>query len=483
MPLSSLSPQSLWSIFQELSSIPHPSGHEEAALLFLEKRLDACGVEHWRDCAGNLMMRKPASAGCEAAPGVVLQSHIDMVPQCADGVDHNFETDGLSLLVEEGWVTAKGTTLGADNGIGVAAIIAVMESTDLEHGPLEGLITIDEERGLVGAQNIERNVLKGDILLNLDSEDEGELFIGCAGGADLEARFAFEKGMVPIGLLFYEMRVSGLSGGHSGLDIHRGRANAIHILSRFMTAQMTRLKLGVSSIEGGTLSNAIPRDATMVIGVPKRFGEQFDQAFDTYQQDLARQYVKTDPNLDLALTRLTHVPQRMMTTEFSKRVFTALNSCPSQALRMSTDAPGVSETSNNLAVVETGKQEVKVTCMSRSLIKSAQDDVVKGVSDLFELAGAEVYKGVSFSGWTPNPHAAVLQKAKASYQDLFGVEPKTNVIHAGLECGLLGEAYPNWDMISFGPTIKGAHSPDERVNIESVSVFWRYLTHLLGELS
>ena len=483
MTISSLTPTELWSVFDELAAIPHPSGHEEAALQFLEKRLDKAGVEHWRDTTGNLMMRKPATDGCENAPGIVLQSHIDMVPQKADGVDHDFEKDSLKLIIEDGWVSAEGTTLGADNGIGVAAIIAAFESADLKHGPLEGLITIDEERGLVGAQNLQRDVLKGDILLNLDSEDEGELFVGCAGGEDFEAILPCSKIDVPPGLLFYEMKISGLSGGHSGIDIYRGRGNAIKILSRFLASHMAKLKLGVSSFDGGTLMNAIPRDGKLIFGISKRFGDDVADVFEAYKAEIQSQYKTTDPNLSLTLSRLDNAPIRMLQDSFVKKLVTLLNVCPSQTLRMNPGSHSVSETSNNLAVISTEKDSVVVTCMARSLRKSAQDDLVADLKSLFEMAGADIKKGESFSGWTPNPNSVVLEKAKSSYQDLFGKEAKINVIHAGLECGLLGEAYPNWDMISFGPTIKGAHSPDERVNIESVGAFWTYFVHVLKKLA
>jgi dipeptidase D len=480
--LSALDPQKLWSVFEELSLIPRPSGHEEAALQLLEKRLAACGVKHWRDGAGNLLMQKAASKGLENAMGVVLQSHIDMVPQKSKDSDHNFETDGLKLQVQDGWVSATDTTLGADNGIGVAAIMGVMESKDIAHGPLEGLITIDEERGLVGAKNLERGKLKGSILLNLDSEDEGELFVGCAGGADLEVSFEYETGEIPPGLVLYKMNISGLTGGHSGLDIHLGRGNAIQILSRFLSKQMSRLKLGLVSFDGGTLLNAIPREATIVVGLPKRFGEEFVEAFDGFRAELSTQYSETDPHLTLAFERQDHLPQRMMTQGCSKRLLTALRSCPSHTLRMSPTAKGVSETSNNLAVIRTERGRVNVTCMVRSLNKDAQDDALNQITDLFKLAGADTRKGVSFSGWMPNMNSKVLKTAQDSYQAIFNKEAKINVIHAGLECGLLGEAYPNWDMISFGPTIKDAHSPDERVHIESVQRFWTYLLHMLKTL-
>lgn len=481
--LSALEPQALWSVFEEISSVPRPSGQEEEALKILEKRLDNCGVKHWRDSAGNLMMRKTASKGCEAAPGVVLQSHIDMVPQKTDASDHDFTTDALKLMIVDGWVKADATTLGADNGIGVAAVMAVMESTDIQHGPLEGLITIDEERGLVGANNLERGVLQSEILLNLDSEDEGELFIGCAGGADFEATFAYETGEIPPGLALYKLTLSGLSGGHSGLDIHLGRGNAIQILSRFLSQQMVRLKLGLVSFDGGSVMNAIPRRATIVVGLPKRFGEEFGEAVEGFRNEIEAQYLATDPNLLLVSERQDHLPLRMMTQDFSKRLLTALRCTPTHALRMSPNAPGVSETSNNLGIIRTERGQVKVTCMTRSLIKEAQEDTQNGLIDLFKLAGAEVRKGVSFSGWTPNADSNVLKSAQKTYQDVFDADAKINVIHAGLECGLLGEAYPNWDMISFGPTIKGAHSPDERVHIESVSRFWDYLCQMLKTLS
>lgn len=481
--LSALSPQSLWSVFEDISSVPRPSGQEEAALQILENRLDACGVTHWRDRAGNLMMRKNATRGREGAPGVILQSHIDMVPQKSADSAHDFSCDGLTLMIEDGWVCADQTTLGADNGIGVSALMAVMESSEIQHGPLEGLVSIDEERGLVGAQNVEPGVLKGDVLLNLDSEEEGELFIGCAGGAELEATFSYETGEIPPGLILYKVDLSGLKGGHSGLDIHRGRGNAIHIMCRFLTQQMARLKLGLVSFNGGTLANAIPRDASLVVGLPKRFGEEFVEAVESFGLEIEAQYLATDPGLRFGCQRQDHVPQRMMTQPFSKKLLSVLRNCPSQALRMSPTAPGVSETSNNLAVIKTGNTEVKVTCMVRSLINDAQNDALTALIELFELGGAQVHKGVHFSGWTPNVGSVLLKEAQVTYKNLFSKDIKVNVIHAGLECGLLGETYPNWDMISFGPTIKGAHSPDERVEIESVSAFWIYLIKMLENLS
>lgn len=480
--LSAYTPQSLWSIFEQLTQIPRPSGHEEAALQFLEKTLDNLGLDHWRDKTGNLMMRKPAHPDCQQAAGVVLQSHIDMVPQKGDGVTHDFTKDPLSLLIEDGWLKAQGTTLGADNGIGVAAIMAVMADKDLRHGPLEALITIDEERGLTGAQGLEAGQLTGSILLNLDSEDEGELFVGCAGGADLEGIFAHKSVTVPKGSLAFKLSVQGLSGGHSGINIHEGRANAIQIVARFLQANMTAMKMGLASLDGGTLPNAIPRSAQAILVLPNRFAEAFQQAFDRFAQDIQEQFSATDPNLTVTCQRLSTAPEKMMTLELAEKLISVLTILPSCATRMEPTAQGVSETSNNLAVVKTQNSEIIVTCMARSLRRPAQDQLVEALSSLFRLAGAEVKKGAQFSGWTPKPDSPLLQEAQAVYQGLFETTAKTNIIHAGLECGLIGQVYPTWDMISFGPTIKGAHSPNERVEIASVEKFWQYLEALLARL-
>lgn len=480
--LSGYAPDNLWSQFEALAAVPRPSGHEEAALQMLEARLDDYGIEHWRDHTGNLMMRKPASAGMEDRPRVVLQSHVDMVPQKADGVEHDFTTDPITLQIEDGWLTAKGTTLGADNGIGVATIMAVMADKTMEHGPLEALITIDEERGLRGAQEVEPGRLNGEILLNLDSEDEGELFVGCAGGADLEARFPYRNAGVPLGLLFFKIRVWGLKGGHSGIDIHQGRGNAIQIMARFLSSQHQGLKMGLASFTGGTLRNAIAREAEIIVGIPKRFAEEFDGVIAAFRSEIEMLYKATDPNIRFEATPLSVVPDRMLEADFVERLLTALRACPSHAVRMSAAAPGVTETSNNLALIRMEDNEIVVGCMTRSLIKTAQDDLVDTICQLFRLAGAEVTVGNSFAGWTPNPESPVLAKAQALYKEMTGQDPKINVIHAGLECGLLGAAYPNWDMISFGPNIRGAHSPDERVEIESVNRFWEFFKVLLTRL-
>jgi len=480
--LSAYEPTALWSFFEDLSAIPRPSGQEEAALRFLETTLDGWGIAHWRDKTGNLMMRKPAHPECQEAAGVVLQSHIDMVPQKSEDSSHDFTKDPLSLSIEDGWLKAQGTTLGADNGIGVAAIMAVMGHPDLRHGPLEALITIDEERGLTGAQGLEAGQLTGSLLLNLDSEEEGELFVGCSGGCELEGFFPHKAVTVPKGTRAYRLAVQGLSGGHSGLNIHEGRGNAIQLLARFLQANFQDMKMGLASLQGGTLPNAIPRTAGAVIVLPNRFAESFQRSFDKFVAEVTSQYGVSDPQLTIACTTLSQAPETMMRAELATRLITVLNQIPSQALRMEPTAQGVSETSNNLSIVEMRETSVRVVCLARSLRRAAQDHVIASLTGLFQLAGAEVKRGTPYSGWTPNPNSVVLGQAQSVYTDLFTETPKTNVIHAGLECGLIGETYPDWDMISFGPTIKGAHSPQERVEIESVAKFWSFLIALIEKL-
>ena len=433
------------------------------------------------DKVGNVIVSKPATPGMEDRRGVVLQSHLDMVPQKNADSGHNFSTDPIKAYVDGEWVTAEGTTLGADNGIGCAAMLAVLESTDLAHGPVEALFTIDEEAGMTGAMGLEAGWLDGDILLNLDSEDEGELFVGCAGGIDVNVKYPIEREAVPAGSIALELNVGGLVGGHSGLNINDGRGNANKLTNRLLSETMAEFGVGVFQFNGGTLRNAIPREAFTGITVPEAKLEAF-KAYVNQFAEIARAELKdVDDGLTVTL-EVSEMPESQLTTESLKRFVQAVYACPNGATRMINSLPGVVETSNNLAVVFSDNDFVYVQCLTRSAVDSARDDLAKAVASTFDLAGADVHTGGAYPGWTPKMDTPLLDMMVAKHDELFGYKPKVTVIHAGLECGILGATYTNWDMISFGPTIRGAHSPDEKVFIPAVAKFWDYLKVALAAI-
>jgi dipeptidase D len=476
--ITALAPQLLWDHFYQLTQIPRPSKKEERAVKYVMDFGTRLGLETITDNVGNVIIRKPATPGHENCKGIVLQAHLDMVPQKNSNKQHDFDKDPIETYIEDGWVKAKGTTLGADNGIGAAAALAVLEDTTLVHGPIEALFTIDEETGMTGANNLQPDILKGDILLNMDSEDEGELYVGCAGGSNANAVFTFRENAVPKGHVAYLLNLTGLKGGHSGMDINTGRANANKLLFRFLKYAVAELEARLSSVDGGSLRNAIPREAFAIITLSEDEGENLETTVKAFEALFREEYGSVEPDLAFSVEPTT-MPAFVMEEIVQDDLINAIQACPNGVIRMSSDMEGLVETSLNLAVVKTEGHEVKSLALLRSSVDSAKDDLESTLESLFLLAGAEVWFDGQYPGWKPNMQSAILQVMLKVYQQDFGKIPEIRAIHAGLECGILGSAYPNWDMISFGPTIRFPHSPDEKVNIESVEKFWNFLVATL----
>lgn len=476
--LLSLEPKLLWENFYQLTTIPRPSKKEGNAVKFVESVGKSLNLETITDKVGNVIIRKPATPGYENRKGIILQSHLDMVPQKNSDKQHDFEKDPIQAFIEDGWVKARGTTLGADNGIGVAATLAVLQSTDLIHGPIEALFTIDEETGMTGANNLQPGILKGDILINMDSEDEGELYVGCAGGTNANVRFSYKDEPVPANYVAYRISVTGLKGGHSGLDINLGRANANKLMFRFLKYAVANVGLRLASIDGGSLRNAIPREAFAVVVVPEKATDELKEAIEDFFKIYKHEYGKVEPDLKFSAEK-TSMPLHLMDEMTQDDLINAIQACPNGVVRMSTDMEGLVETSLNLAIVKSENHEVKALALLRSSVDSAKEDVESTLESIFRLAGAEIWFDGQYPGWKPNMDSAILKTMQKVYNDKWGKVPEIKAIHAGLECGILGSAYPNWDMISFGPTIRYPHSPDEKVNIETVSLFWQFLVETL----
>ncbi len=477
-----LEPKLLWENFYKLTQIPRPSKKELKAAEAVAEFGRSLGLETIQDEVGNVIIRKPATPGMENKKGVILQGHIDMVPQKNSDKVHDFEKDPIETYIEDGWVTANGTTLGADNGIGVAAAMAILQSDDIEHGPLEVLVTIDEETGMTGANELKPGVLKGDILLNMDSEDEGELYVGCAGGTNANVTFTFKEYPFPShDSKAFRIAVTGLKGGHSGLDINIGRANANKLLFRFLKYAVANLGVRLSSVDGGSLRNAIPREAFAIVAVPEKNRDEFIKALKDHESIFKNEYSSTEPGLKLDAEEVEH-PEFIMNEVVQDDVINSIQACPNGVIRMSADMEGLVETSTNLAIVKSDKEHVYVQCLIRSSVDTAKEDVESMHDSLFRLAGAEIDFDGQYPGWKPNPDSPILKTMSKVYENKWGKIPKIKGIHAGLECGILGNTYPNWDMISFGPTIRYPHSPDEKVNIESVQKFWDFLVETLKNI-
>lgn len=473
-----LEPKLLWKHFHSLTQIPRPSKKEARIIQFMKEFGENLGLETIVDGVGNVIIRKPASPGMENRVGVVLQGHLDMVPQKNSDKVHDFEKDPIETIIDGEWMKANGTTLGSDNGMGVAAAMAVLEDKSLVHGPIEALFTIDEESGMTGAFNLQPGLLKGDILINMDSEDEGELYIGCAGGINGNFQFKYREEAVPAGMKAFKINISGLKGGHSGLDIPLGRGNSCKIINRLLHHGMNDHGLRLSSVEAGNMRNAIPREGNAVIVLPEAEVDKFRKCFDKLVAKIKAELSVTEPGLAINFES-TALPGFVIDADTQDRMIKAVYACPNGVIRMSDAMENLVETSTNLSIVNSANGVIKVTCLLRSSVDSAKHDLVNMMGSVFELAGAEVNFDGEYPGWKPNPDSTILKLMQDVYNKKYGKIPEIKAIHAGLECGILGAAYPNWDMISFGPTIRYPHSPDEKVNIPSVGKFYDFLLETL----
>ncbi|MBS7376752.1 MAG: aminoacyl-histidine dipeptidase [Paludibacteraceae bacterium] len=476
-----LQPQLVWKNFNKLCSVPHPSHHLEKITKVIVDFGKEHGLETIVDKAGNIIIRKPATPGRENAIPVVLQAHMDMVPQKNNDKVHNFETDPIEPMIDGEWVRANGTTLGADNGIGVAAGMAILESKDIQHGPLELFVTADEETGMYGAFGMEPGTLKGNILLNLDSEDFGELYVGCAGGVDANISWKYQGVAAIADDVALKVTIKGLKGGHSGLEINCGRANANKLLFRFLKEVISLYEARLAKVEGGNMRNAIPREAYAVISVPSEEVENIKKLVEEYCDLFNKEYSITENKIEVLCEEI-EMPELIIPEEIQDDLVNAITGCPNGVFRMIPAIPDTVETSMNLSIIEANATDISVKCLLRSSVDSKKEELASMVESVFTLAGAKVEFSGSYSGWNPNLDSTILNTMKEVYKQEFGEEAAVKVIHAGLECGILGAIEPKLDMVSFGPTIRHPHSPDEKINIESVGKFWKLLVATLEHL-
>ena len=476
--LSQLSPQPLWDIFAKICSIPHPSYHEEQLAEHIMGWAKEKGLHAERDQVGNILIRKPATPGMENRKPVVLQAHLDMVPQKNNDTVHDFTKDPIQPYIDGEWVKARGTTLGADNGIGMASALAVLADDSVEHGPLEVLLTMTEEAGMDGAFGLQANWLQADILINTDSEEEGEIYMGCAGGIDFISTLPLSREAIPAGFETFKLTLKGLKGGHSGGDIHLGLGNANKLLARFLAGHAVELDLRLVDFNGGTLRNAIPREAFATVAVPAAKAEELKNLSSLYLDTLKNELSEKEKNLTVVLESVT-TDKAALTAQSRDTFVQLLNATPNGVIRNSDVAKGVVETSLNVGVVTMGDDSAEIICLIRSLIDSGKEYVVSMLESLGTLAGAKTSAKGSYPGWQPDASSPVMALVRETYQRLFNSTPNIQVIHAGLECGLFKKPYPDMDMVSIGPTITGPHSPDEQVHIESVGHYWTLLTELL----
>ncbi len=479
--IKNLAPQEVWKHFYTLTQIPRPSKNEAEIIAYMKKFGEDLGLNTIVDEVGNVIIKKPATPGMEKRKGVVLQGHLDMVPQKNSDKDFDFEKDPIETLIDGDWVTADGTTLGADNGIGVAAAMAVLDTASLKHGPVEALFTIDEETGMTGAFGLKPGVLNGDILINMDSEDEGELYVGCAGGIDVSALKNYTEESAPSAHEAYQVNVQGLKGGHSGMDIPLGRANANKVLFRFLMQAESDLKIRLSEASGGDLRNAIPRESHAVVLVPSSDASAFESLVDAYQEIYQTEFADTEPDLSFSCSK-TASPSKVVPASEQAKFIRAIFACPNGVQRMSQSMKGLVETSNNLAIASVKEGKFEAYNLTRSSVDSAKEATALKIAAVFQLIDAEVKLSGEYPGWKPNMDSPILKTCQEVYDKNFGKVPEIKAIHAGLECGLLGGVYPNFDMISFGPTIRFPHSPDEKVEIATVKLFWDFLVAILEEV-
>ncbi|MCP4132952.1 MAG: aminoacyl-histidine dipeptidase [bacterium] len=483
--LNKLYPVPLWLNFETLCSIPHPSKHEEAICDHIADFGRKLGLETVVDEAGNILISKPAAPGYENRKKVTLQAHVDMVTQKNSDTLHDFEKDPILAYIDDEWVTAHETTLGGDNGIGVAAIMAILESGSMEHGPLEALFTVDEETGMTGVFALKQDFLSGDILINLDSEEEGELYIGCAGGIDTLVKFPVSEEKIPRSFKAFRISLTGLKGGHSGVDIGLGRSNAIKLVNRFFWEICKEIDLRIASIEGGNARNAIPREAFATVAIPEDLNDMFLDKVSVFSQTIKSELSVTEPDIDFALTE-TALPESVISRDLQSRLVKAIHVCPNGVISMNASMPGVVETSTNLGIIDIkttdGNRIIEITIFQRSSVESLLTDIADRVLSLFELAGGDASLYGRYPGWNPNVDSPVLKVLADVYEKKYNKIPEVKIMHAGLECGIISAKYANMDTISLGPTIRYPHSPDEKVHIESVGRFWDFLVESLKNI-
>lgn len=470
-----LEPTVMWNKFADLNAVPRPSKKEERVIQFIKSFGETLNLPTYVDEVGNVIIKKPATKGMEDRVTIVLQSHLDMVHQKNAATNFDFNTQGIEMFVEGDWVKANGTTLGADNGIGVASIMALLESTIIPHPALEALFTIDEETGMTGALALKGGLLDGSIMLNLDTEDDDELTIGCAGGVDITATGTYTSEATKHNMA-YKISVKGLTGGHSGMDIHRGRGNANKIMNRLLLNLTRDLTIEIASIDGGSLRNAIPRESVSVITVGD--ANNLKKSIQEFESIIQAEYKTTDPNVIITIDE-TEVPTQVVSADFQYKLLRSIYACPFGIYRMSSDIAGLVQTSNNVARVIVKDGAYQIQCLTRSSVDSEKLDLQHAITSAFELMGANIVAAGSYPGWTPKPSAPIVKLMSDLYKERYHSEAKVSACHAGLECGILGTNYPDMQMISFGPNIKGAHSPDERAQISSVQKYWGFLLETL----
>ena len=480
--IRNLEPKPLWNKFADLNAVPRPSKKEERVIEFMKNFGTSLGLETFEDEIRNVIIRKPATPGMENRKPIVLQGHLDMVHQKNNDTNFDFDTQGIDMYVDGDWVRARGTTLGADNGLGVAMIMAILESTDIKHPAIEALFTIDEETGMTGALNLKGGVLQGEILLNLDTEEDDEIDIGCAGGIDVTATRDYNEEETPEGSVGYMITVKGLQGGHSGMDIHKGLGNANKIMNRLLFDGFENFGLQIAEISGGSLRNAIPRESVAKVIIAEMYDEAFVFDMQEVIGDIKTEFKTMEPNLTIEIVKNDTVPAKVMDLGVQEGLLRAIYAAHNGVYRMSADMEDLVETSNNIARVIVKDGQISIQNLTRSSVESSKMDLANALRSAYELFGCEVDFAGSYPGWTPNVNSEILDVLTSIYEKQNGEKPKVVACHAGLECGILGTNYPNMDMISFGPTIHGAHSPDERASIKSSQKFWKFVLEILENI-
>ena len=479
--IRNLEPKVLWNKFADLNAVPRPSKKEERVIKFIKEFGEDLGLETHVDKVGNVIIKKPATSGMEDRKPVILQAHLDMVHQKNSNTNFDFDTNGIEMFIDGDWVRARGTTLGADNGLGVASIMAVLESHSIAHPELEALFTIDEETGMTGAQGLEPGLLKGEILLNLDTEEDDEIGIGCAGGVDVTATGDYQEEETPEGSEAFILKIQGLQGGHSGMDIIKGLGNANKLMNRILFRASEELDLRIASINGGGLRNAIPRESEAIVVIDKFQVNAFKEMLENEKDHIIKEYVKLEPGLKIEMIK-TRVPDSIMESGDQEILLKAVYAAHNGVYRMSPDIEGLVETSNNIARIGVKDGDVSIHCLTRSSVDASKRDLANALSSVFELAGYEVKLSGEYPGWTPNPDSDILKVMDELYERMNDKKANIAACHAGLECGIIGKNYPETDMVSFGPTIRGAHSPDERASISSAKKYWEFFLEVLKHI-